>query len=193
MAIPVGSADWRCGAKRKGAAMPPLSLRIDEVIERAFRTTAFDDRRVSLWVMNCGVRLGWSCPLYPGEFNRSTQHYSPKLSGRGAEAILPLRTKILDTALVPRASGRRTPPIGRTFSAPRVQPASARTMSVHAPPYACRSNVSDQKRGCCVDRLNPPPESGHVVALWIYLGDRHRDRAGMFDNTEKSPFSEPFF
>ena len=94
MAIPVGSADWRCGAKRKGAAMPPLPLRIDEVIERAFRTTAFDDRRVSLWVMNCGVRLGWSCPLYPGEFNRSTQHYSPKLSGRGAEAILPLRTKI---------------------------------------------------------------------------------------------------
>jgi hypothetical protein len=41
MAIPVGSADWRCGAKRKGAAMPPLPLRIDEVIERAFRTAAF--------------------------------------------------------------------------------------------------------------------------------------------------------
>jgi hypothetical protein len=57
MAIPVGSADWRCGAKRKGAAMPPLPLRIDEVIERAFRTAAFDGRKVSLWV-TCGRRPG---------------------------------------------------------------------------------------------------------------------------------------
>ena len=39
--------------------MPPLPLRIDEVIERAFRTTAFDDRKVSLWV-TCGRRPGKS-------------------------------------------------------------------------------------------------------------------------------------
>ena len=28
------------------------------------------------------------CPLRPGEFNRSTQHYSPKLSGVGLKQFL---------------------------------------------------------------------------------------------------------
>ncbi len=42
---------------------------------------------------------------FDGEFNRSTQHYSLERSGHGAGAIPPLRAKILDTALVPRALG----------------------------------------------------------------------------------------
>jgi hypothetical protein len=58
----------------------------------------------------------------PGEFNRSTQHYSLEHSSRGAGAIPPLRAKILDTALVSRAVGRRLPPIGRSSSALRALP-----------------------------------------------------------------------
>jgi len=67
MAIPVGSADWRCGAKRKGAAMPPLPLRIDEVIERAFRTAAFDGRKVTLRVIFVDFAMSARCPLLPRE------------------------------------------------------------------------------------------------------------------------------
>jgi hypothetical protein len=61
-------------------------------------------------------------PLRPGEFNRSTQHYSLEHSSRGAGAIPPLRAKILDTGLVSRAVGRRLPPIGRSSSALRALP-----------------------------------------------------------------------
>jgi hypothetical protein len=50
MAVPVDLAHWRCGVKRNDAATPPLPLGIDEMIERAFRTAAFDERKVSLWV-----------------------------------------------------------------------------------------------------------------------------------------------
>src|SRR5712692_978726 len=77
---------------------------------------------------------------FPGEFNRSTQHYSLERSG---DVCHPL-------AALPALSGlclqlRRE------------------TTSVHAPPYAYRSNVPDRVEGCCVDRLNPPPESGHSL------------------------------
>ena len=58
----------------------------------------------------------------PGEFNRSTQHYSLEHSSGGAGAIPPLRAKILDTALVSRAVGRRLPPIGRSSGALRALP-----------------------------------------------------------------------
>src|SRR5712692_11410683 len=72
---------------------------------------------------------------FPGEFNRSTQHYSLERSG---DVCHPL-------AALPALSGlclqlRRE------------------TTSVHAPPYAYRSNVPDRVEGCCVDRLNPPPK-----------------------------------
>ena len=60
-----------------------------------------------------------------GEFNRSTQHYSLERSGHGAGAIPPLRAKILDTALAPRALGRRLPPIGRSSSALRALPSAS--------------------------------------------------------------------
>jgi hypothetical protein len=36
----------------RGAAIAILPERIDEVIERTFRTAAFGGRKVSLWVMN---------------------------------------------------------------------------------------------------------------------------------------------
>jgi hypothetical protein len=29
----------------------------------------------------------WECPLMTGEFNQSTQHYSPKLSGMGLKFL----------------------------------------------------------------------------------------------------------
>src|SRR5712692_6099047 len=78
---------------------------------------------------------------FPGEFNRSTQHYSLERSG---DVCHPL-------AALPALSGlclqlRRE------------------TTSVHAPPYAYRSNVPDRVEGCCVDRLNPPHKADIPVA-----------------------------
>ena len=70
-------------------------------------------------------RTSRSMSAFDGEFNRSTQHYSLERSGHGAGAIPPLRAKILDTALVPRALGRRLPPIGRSSSALRALPSAS--------------------------------------------------------------------
>ena len=97
-----------------------------------------------------------------GKFNRSTQHYLAGALRCGAGTIPPLRAKILDTTLVPRAPGRRRPPSGRSSSAPRAQPfALARTMFVHVPHMHTVPTCQIRRKGCCVDRLNPPANRRH--------------------------------
>jgi hypothetical protein len=136
------------------------------------KTRSVNEPRSSGSLRISDMTLMGLCPLLGGEFNRSTQHYSPERSGHGAGAIPPLRAKILHTALVPRALGRRLPPIGRSSSALRLCLQLRReTTSVHAPPYAYRSNVPDRVEGCCVDRLNPPhkadiPTGSTDVRYW---------------------------
>jgi hypothetical protein len=49
----------------QGRGHAALPLRIDEVIERAFRTAAFDGRKVSLWVISGRFAIDTQCPLLP--------------------------------------------------------------------------------------------------------------------------------
>ena len=117
------------------------------------------------------------CPLLPGEFNRSTQHYPLERSGRGAAAISPLRVKILDAALVPRSAQAKLALIGRSFSALRALPsAAARTMSVHVPSHACLSNVPERSgrvlRRPVESTPQKRPDSDSPAVSRLYLEER---------------------
>jgi len=82
---------------------------VAETDEWSFRNASINGAKAPLRVIHVILGARQECPLLLGEFNRSTQHYLAEALRRGAGAIPPLRTKILDTALVPRALGRRTP------------------------------------------------------------------------------------
>ena len=128
------------------------------------------------------------CPLCPGGFKRSTQHYPLERSGRGAGAISPLRAKILDAALVPRSFRRCQPFIGRSFSALKALPsAAARTMSVHVPSHACHSNVPEQS-GRVLRRpveSTPRKRTADIVACPLCANSgqvRCSKNSGLFDH-----------
>ena len=93
-----------------------------ELVQLGIAPSPSSDAVNEIWKEKIDIAMsnGGQCPLYlqkwtlvervgtsafGGEFNRSTQHYSLERSGHGAGAIPPLRAKILDTALVPRALG----------------------------------------------------------------------------------------
>jgi hypothetical protein len=88
--------------------------------------------------------------------------YHAEACRRGAGAIPLLSAKMLDTALVPRALGRRLPPIWPLFQRSQSSAFSFSVTHVRACPSKCIPfHLPIRRHGCCVDQLNPPGQSRH--------------------------------
>jgi hypothetical protein len=121
---------------------------------------------MTLWVKSDRINLCILSSLSTGEFNRSTQHHHAEACRRGAGAIPLMSAKILDTALVPRALGRRLPPIWPLFQRSQSSAFSFSVTHVRACPSKCIPlHLPIRRHGCSVDRLNPPPESGRSPSV----------------------------
>ena len=109
---------------------------------------------------NYAVRPFDSWPLFPGEFNRSTQHPSLERTDCWCRSNFSIKSQDIRHRSRSFERLRRYPPILAALPAIsalcfqlRHEPCPCMSLHMHAIP-TWRIRV----KGCCVDRLSPPPE-----------------------------------
>ena len=123
--------------------------------------TAKSDAQCPLRVINCRAAYKPSCPVFPGEFNRSTQHPSLERTDCWCRSNFSIKSQDIRHRSRSFERLRRYPPILAALPALsalclqlRHEPCPCMSLHMHAIP-TWRIRV----KGCCVDRLSPPPKS----------------------------------
>ena len=122
---------------------------------------------MTLWVINCRGCFGLRCPLLTGEFNRSTQHPSLERTDCWCRSNFSIKGQDIRHRSRSFERLRRYPPVLAALPALSAlclqlqhEPCPCMSLHMHAIP-TWRIRV----KGCCVDRLSPPPESRHSPRL----------------------------
>jgi hypothetical protein len=130
----------------------------------AFRGAEIDGRKVPFWVNFCRAISRSARLLYPGEFNRSTQHRSLERTDCWCRSNFSIKSQDIRHRSRSFERLRRYPPILAALPALsalclqlRHEPCPCMSLYMHAIP-TWRIRV----KGCCVDRLNSPPQSCHA-------------------------------